>query len=103
VPPAVEFKSLLPLIKGERKKSYDAIYGAYLDLQRMVRVEDYKLIYYTKIDKVLLYNLREDPNEMNDLAADPKYAPVVKNMFKQLMKLQQETGDQLKLEPACLA
>lgn len=103
VPPVVEYKSLLPLINGEREKSYEAIYGAYRNVQRMVRKDDYKLIYYTKIDKTRLYNLREDPNEINDLAGDPQYAPVIKDLFKQLMKLQQETGDQLKLEPACLA
>jgi arylsulfatase A-like enzyme len=40
-PKHVEFKSLLPLIRGERKVQYDLIYGAYeKKRQRMVRLSE---------------------------------------------------------------
>jgi arylsulfatase A-like enzyme len=97
-PAHVQFKSLLPLIRGETQKNYDAIYGAYkTDLQRMVRKGDYKLIYYPKIKKTLLFNLENDPDEMHDLAADPNYAPKIKELFQTLKILQKDTGDTLEI------
>ena len=39
-PDHVQFHSLLPLLKGETDKSaYDALYGAYLQLQRSVTAD----------------------------------------------------------------
>ncbi len=103
VPDEIEFRSLLPLIKGERDQSYDAIYGAYRSQQRMLRKGDYKLIYYTKIDKALLFNLRKDPHEIDNLADDPQYAARIKDMFESLTKWQEKTGDGLKLNPSFLS
>lgn len=97
-PEQVQFKSLLPLIKGKDSEHYEAIYGAYkTNLQRMVRKGDYKLIYYPKIKKTLLFNLKTDPEEMNDLSGDPKYAGKIKELLQAFEKLQKETGDPLKL------
>jgi len=73
-PSQVQFKSLMPLIKGRAKKNYDAIYGGYIDLQRMISAGGYKTIYYPKIDKTLLYNLKTDPLEMENIADDPANA-----------------------------
>jgi len=97
-PDHVQFKSLMPLIEGRDGSSYDAIYGGYLGLQRMVADDDYKMILYPRIKKVLLFNMREDPLEMRDLADDPKSRPVVKKLFSTLLQLQKETGDRLDLE-----
>ncbi len=97
-PDYVQFRSLLPLIKGERSRQYDAIYGAYLQLQRAVIEGDYKLILYPKISKVLLYNLADDPLEMQNLADKSRYQTKMRSLFKTLLKLQQETGDTLDLK-----
>jgi arylsulfatase A-like enzyme len=98
VPEHVQFKSLMPLVRGTAAGSYDAIYGGYLDLQRSVKQDGYKLLLYPKIAKARLYNLRDDPNEMNDLAGDPRYGPVMKKLFATLLALQKETGDELDLQ-----
>jgi arylsulfatase A-like enzyme len=95
IPEHVQFRSLLPLIGGKREKNYDAIYGAYIDLQRMVRKDNWKLMYYPKIEKTLLFNLEEDPEEMHDLAGEKKYAPVVEELRQELRRLQGKTGDAL--------
>ena len=73
----VDFKSLLPLLKGDKRSRghYKAIYGAYLDRQRMIRVGDWKLIHYPSIGVERLYNLREDPFEMNDLVRPALSSP----------------------------
>ena len=67
-PDFVQFKSLMPLIHDQRKQQYDSIYGGYIALQRMVIKDNMKLILYPKIQKTRLYDLRNDPFEMNDLA-----------------------------------
>ncbi|MDO6519890.1 sulfatase-like hydrolase/transferase [Zobellia uliginosa] len=97
-PEAVQFHSFMDIIKGERQEShYDGIYGAYIDVQRMIRKDGFKLIVYPKIGKVLLFDLKNDPNEMNDLANDKNYAKKVETLFADLMELQQTMGDELSL------
>lgn len=97
-PEYVQFNSFMDIIKGERQEShYDGIYGAYIDLQRMIRKDGYKLLIYPKIDKVLLFDLEKDPNEMNDLANNPEYSDKVKTLFNDLMQLQEKMDDKLEL------
>ena len=96
-PDHLQFKSLLPLIQGRRDRSYQAIYGAYLHLQRAVTEGNHKLILYPKIRKTLLFDLANDPLEMNNLADDPSHQATVKRLFARLLDLQAETGDQLDL------
>ena len=91
----VQFKSLLPIINGERKMNYDAIYGAYVKTQRMVRKDGFKLILYPAAKKFRLFDLKNDPFEMNDLASDPKNTARIKELFATFLELQKETGDTL--------
>jgi choline-sulfatase len=97
-PKHIQFKSLLPLIRGRSESSYDAIYGGYINLQRMISADGYKMIYYPKIDKTLLYNLRTDPLEMNNIADDPANAHVIEKLRRKLKRLQKNVGDKLDLE-----
>lgn len=95
----VQFNSLMPLIKGKKKSSYDAVYGAYEpESQRMVTEGDYKLIMYPRIKKIKLFNVKQDPKEMKNLAADKKYSAVIASLFKTFNKLQKETGDPLEVK-----
>ncbi|MHC4637104.1 MAG: sulfatase-like hydrolase/transferase [Planctomycetota bacterium] len=98
IPEHVQFKSLKPLLEGKDLKHYDAIYGGYTKLQRMVRKGDYKLIYYPKIKKVLLFNLAEDPQEMVNLATKKEYATVIEQLKTKLRELQKQQGDTLVIE-----
>ena len=95
-PDYVFFNSLLPFLREGRKKSnYKAIYGAYVDSQRMIRQGGFKLLVYPKLNKVLLFDLEKDPEEMNDLAEDPEHADKVTDMFEDLLLLQKEMNDPL--------
>ncbi len=97
-PAFVEFNSLLPMIKGKNKKSaYLAIYGAYLNLQRSIRTEDYKLILYPKAKKMLLFDLKNDPEEMQNLAEDKTYQDLIINLTQNLGELQKSMDDTLDL------
>jgi choline-sulfatase len=100
VPEHVQFRSLMPLLRGQRDRSYDAIYGAYLAVQRMVTQDGYKLLLYPKIGKALLFNLAEDPLEMHDLASAPGSQAIMQRLFATLRRLQEETGDTLDLAQA---
>lgn len=97
-PDHVEFRSLLPMIRGERQRNYEAVYGAYLGLQRSVTEDGFKLILYPKVPKVRLFDLSEDAEEMKDLSDAPEHQARIKKLFATLLKLQQETGDMLDLQ-----
>ncbi len=94
-PGAVFFNSLMPMVRGECEENYESIYGGYTKVQRAVRVDGYKLIVYPKAKATRLYNLEQDPQEMNDLANDPKHAGLKKRMFKKLLALQKDLEDTL--------
>lgn len=101
VPDWVQFRSLLPLLRGERQDSYPAIYGAYLDRQRAVVRDGYKLILYPQIQKLRLFHLETDPREGIDLAeGEADVRPLVKDLLRSMEELQQETGDRLDLRQA---
>jgi len=100
-PDHVQFHSLMPLLTGKTDRAhYEAIYGAYLDLQRSVTHGDHKLLLYPKIKKVRLFDLKKDPNEMNDLAERTETLGLQKNLFARLLTLQAQTGDKLDLRAA---
>ena len=98
IPDHVQFKSLQPLLNGKTDGARDAIYGAYLTGQRAVVAGDYKLILYPKAAKALLFNVKTDPLEMNDIFPDNKEQ--AKKLFSRLLDLQKETGDTFDLKAA---
>ncbi|GAF02690.1 sulfatase-like hydrolase/transferase [Saccharicrinis fermentans] len=96
---SVFFHSVLPLALGQQEKSnYSAIYGGYLDLQRMIREDGYKLILYPGIHQLKLFNIDADPLEMKNLADSPEQKQRIKQMFTALKTLQSEVGDKLNLD-----
>ena len=98
-PKYVEFNSLMPLInKKQRKSSYDAIYGTYMNKQRMVRADGFKLIIYPDANKIKLFDLVNDPMEENNLANDKKYTTQVKELIEKLRNQQKQMGDELDLK-----
>lgn len=98
-PDYVDFNSVIDLITGERKESsYDAIYGCYVDAQRMIRRDGFKLIVYPKAKKLLLYDLNNDPWEISNLSELPAYQEKKKSMFRDLVELQEYMNDTLNLE-----
>ncbi len=99
-PGHIDGRSLAPAIRGERNHGRDTIYLAYKDVQRAVRNGDWKLIRYPKVDVTQLFNLQDDPNEMNNLADDPAYADRVAEMMALLAAQQKEFDDKTPLTVA---
>jgi arylsulfatase A-like enzyme len=94
-PAAVEGKSLLPVVKGEKARVRDWLFGAYKGCQRMVRDERWKLMRYNAggVKNVQLFDLANDPDEVHNLAADPKHAGQLARLDKLLAEARQQFGD----------
>ncbi|MHC4911926.1 MAG: sulfatase/phosphatase domain-containing protein [Planctomycetota bacterium] len=58
-----------------------------------MRTRTYKLIYFNRIDQWELYDLVKDPHEMNNIYDDPKHESLVKELKKELKRLQMELED----------
>ncbi len=98
-PAHVYFQSVLPLLREPAAKSrYASIYGAYLDLQRAVIHDGYKLILYPAAKVARLYHLAQDPLEQHDLAASAAHAPVARALFARLRAEQSSLRDTLALD-----
>ncbi len=97
IPEQVEFASFVPVIRGEAEATHEAIYGGYIERQRMVTHNGKKLLLYPEAGVARLYDLEEDPLELNDLADDPESEPVMRELFAVLQDLQAKFNDDLDL------
>ena len=98
-PDFVDFNSFLNLANGVASELPlpNGVYGAYMDTQRMIRKDGFKLILYPRNRELLLFDLNADPLEMNDLSDKPQYAAKVRNLFEGLLSLQAQMEDPLDL------
>ena len=69
-----------------------------MNLQRMIRKDGFKLIIYPEADKTLLFDIENDPMEMSDLSDNPDYHDIKAGLFNDLLDLQKEMDDELKLD-----
>lgn len=93
IPPPVEGKSLVPVLKGGAQSVHAQVFGYFMDTQRMIRGERWKLIHYPKIERYQLFDLGNDPHEMHDLADDPRHGATRAELRGRLRKWQEEVGD----------
>ena len=86
-PPAGPGRSCLPLLQGRDDAWRDAYFGEYGNA-RCIRTEQYKLIERYPGPggdwESELYDLEDDPREMTNRFALPRYAPVVKDLSQRL-------------------
>ncbi len=78
-PKTVEFRSLNGILDDADAKHRDHLYFAFMSWQRAIRNEQHKLIEYCVNGKrhTQLFDLLKDPQEVNNLAADVKYAEIL--------------------------
>ncbi len=89
-PPGIDGFSFLPSLKGAKPDlaaksetyTFWATHKPGLSSNRMVRKGPWKLCYYGTYDSYQLFNLEEDPEEMNDLAKSAKYRSVLRKLSK---------------------
>lgn len=105
IPSSVQMPSVAPLIlngeflgengRGNKDTMFASIYGSYRHFQRMLRTDDYKLIYYPHLKKSQLFDMNNDPDELIDLAAEPEHATRITSMMAELEIWKQRVGDPL--------
>ncbi len=93
LPDNLDGKSLVPIIKGRSDKVRDSLYTCYRDVQRAVRDERWKLIRYPHINKTQLFDLKNDPDELKDLADDPAHAKQAERLMGLLADWRKQLGD----------
>ena len=93
IPGGVEGKSIVPILRGKEAKVRDVLYTGYRDAQRAVRDDRWKLIRYPLVDKTQLFDLKNDPHELNNLAEKPEHATKVGELTALLQKEMERYAD----------
>ena len=93
-PKGIDGISLRPLLEGKSQITRPQIFTTYSNLIRAVRDDRWKLIRWPKIDKTQLFDLANDPLELNDLSQNEDQHTRVLDMTKQLAKLQKDYFDE---------
>ena len=91
----VDGRSVRPVLEGNQETLYPYVFGYFRDYQRMVRGPRWKLIYYPKIDRWQLFDLKQDPHELHNVAQQPAHATTLHRLQQQLVAWQRGVGDDL--------
>ena len=99
-PEGLHGQSLLPLLRDEpqarRDDAFSEFHGSHMGLysMRMVETEHYKYVFHSNdIDE--LYDHRDDPDEAVNLAENPAYADVLRDMKLRMVAWLRKTNDHL--------
>ncbi|MGB8316823.1 MAG: sulfatase/phosphatase domain-containing protein [Ignavibacteriaceae bacterium] len=103
IPGDMQGESFRKILEGHHPKNWrTAVYYHYFEYPAVhsvkrhygIRTARYKLIhFYYDIDAWELYDLQNDPNELNNLYDNPEYKPVIKDLKIQLQKLREQYKD----------
>lgn len=106
IPNDIQGVSLLPLLKGEKPADWrKALYYHFYEYpaEHMVkrhygiRTERYKLIhFYNDIDAWELYDIQNDPTEMNNLYGQSEYDSIVTELKANMLELQEQYNDPIR-------
>jgi arylsulfatase A-like enzyme len=108
VPEEMQGESFAPLFTDQEDIPWrEAIYYHYYEYPKWhqvqphygIRTDRYKLIhFYYDVDVWELYDLKEDPHELNNLYGQPEFGEMIVSLKEQLKLLQRKYGDDIPLE-----
>jgi arylsulfatase A-like enzyme len=102
IPKEIQGESFRNIVNGKTDEWRDALYYTYYEYPSVhmvkrhygVRTDRYKLMhFYYDIDEWEMYDLENDPSEMQNIYDDPAYADVRKDMHQKLEELRKKYGD----------
>jgi arylsulfatase A-like enzyme len=93
IPEGLDGQSQVAALKQESPQVRDDLFFAYRDVQRGIRDERYKLLRYPQVGVTQLFDLEADPDELNNLAADPAQAERIQQLTGRLAAWQEKLGD----------
>jgi len=97
-PPAgLEGESLRPLWEGRKERVRESVFLPFMQFQRAVRDDRWKLIAYPKIGHLQLFDLQTDPHETDNLINHPENAAHVARLQGLMKQWQAKVGDNLQL------
>ncbi len=97
IPEGLTGKSLKPIMTGKKKSVRDSLFTSYKEVQRAVRDDRWKLIRFPHINKTVLFDLKNDPDELIDLSKKTDQQQRVKQLFALLKEWQNRLGDKTPL------
>ena len=97
VPKGLDGQSFGPVLTSQSKTARPELMLSYLNKQRAIRDDRWKLIRYPLVDVTQLFDLHDDPDETNNLADLPEHQPRVTNLLARLHKLQRHYADEAPL------
>jgi arylsulfatase A-like enzyme len=96
-PGDLDGESLRSLWEGKKSRIRDSVFLPYMQFQRAVRDQRWKLIAYPQIGHLQLFDLLTDPNEASNLIDRPQSAKHVARLMKLMKEWQARVGDTLVL------
>ncbi|MCL5745328.1 MAG: DUF4976 domain-containing protein, partial [Acidobacteria bacterium] len=100
VPSSVDGHSLMPLVRDPKARIRNTLFHAYINFQRAVRAEDWKLILCNVEGQrhTQLFDLRNDPMETKNLAGDPRHKSRVADLTAVLRQQMREAQDPMDVD-----
>ncbi len=92
-PDDIDGKSLVPVIRGDSNGIRNSLFTIYRNTVRAVRDNEWKLIRYPERNYNQLFNLKEDPLELNNLAGDVNYRATLDELFDLMEEWQIKAND----------
>ncbi len=99
-PECIDGKSLVPVISGVSQEVRSSLFTAYRHTVRAVRTKEWKLIRYPERDYNQLFNLVNDPLELNNLSGNARFQSMVDKLLKLMQKWQKAVNDTVPLNVA---
>ena len=97
IPTGLDGKSLAPIVRREQAQVRNSVFLAYGKVQRAIRRGDWKLIRYPQVDVTQLFNVRSDPDELDNLSGSPEQVEREHELLVQLGELQARFHDRVGL------
>lgn len=98
IPDIYTGRSLLRMDENWRDNCLAEFHGHFFPYeQRMIRRGDYKLV-VNEHDVAELYDLSEDPHELQNRITDPRYGDVAHDLYERLVERLRDEGDEFPFE-----